>query len=79
MVQILVRELDREVVECLKKRAKEHGRSLQSEVKLILEQAAYESVMGMKASRDLVDDIRRKFKGRDFPDSVYLVREDRDR
>ncbi|ULA61872.1 MAG: hypothetical protein LZF60_380084 [Nitrospira sp.] len=39
MAQILVRQLDRNVIGRLKKRAKEHGRSLQSEVKTILEEA----------------------------------------
>jgi plasmid stability protein len=36
MVQLLVRQLNDKVVDRLKKRAKEHGRSLQSEVKTIL-------------------------------------------
>ena len=35
MAQVLVRQLDNKLVERLKKRAKEHGRSLQSEVKTI--------------------------------------------
>ena len=39
MAQVLVRQLDNKVVVRLKKRAKEHGRSLQSEVKTILEEA----------------------------------------
>lgn len=39
MAQVLVRQLNEQVVERLKKRAKEHGRSLQSEVKTILEEA----------------------------------------
>lgn len=38
MAQVLVRQLNEQVVERLKKRAKEHGRSLQSEVKTILEE-----------------------------------------
>ena len=79
MAQILVRELDEEVVERLKKRAKEDGRSLQSEVKLILERAALEPKVDMETARALVDDIRKKFKGRSFPDSVELIREDRNR
>lgn len=36
MAQVLLQQLDDEVVERLKKRAREHGRSLQSEVKTIL-------------------------------------------
>jgi plasmid stability protein len=79
MAQILVRNLNKNVVERLKKRAKQDGRSLQSEVKAILEQAANEPVMDMETARALVDKVRRKFKGRKFPDSVKLIREDRDR
>lgn len=79
MAQVLVRDLDEEVVESLKRRAKQDGRSLQSEVKFILEQAAEEPRVDMKAARALVENIRKKFKGRRFPDSVELIREDRDR
>jgi hypothetical protein len=42
MAQILVRNLQGTVVARLKKRAKERGRSLQAEVKTILEEAAQE-------------------------------------
>jgi len=71
--------MKKDVVESLKKRAKEDGRSLQSEVKFILEQAAQEPRLDMPAARALVESIRKKFKGRTFPDSVKLIREDRDR
>ncbi|MBI5344892.1 MAG: Arc family DNA-binding protein [Deltaproteobacteria bacterium] len=79
MAQVLVRNLGEEVVESLKKRAKQDGRSLQSEVKFILEQAALEPRVDMETARALVENIRKKFKGRRFPDSVKLIREDRDR
>ncbi len=79
MAQVLVRDLDEEVVESLKRRAKQDGRSLQSEVKFILEQAAQEPRVDMEAARALVENIRKKFKGRRFPDSAELIREDRDR
>ena len=79
MAQILVRDLDKETVERLKKRAKDDGRSLQSEVKHILDQAAHEPTVDMEAARALVENIRKKFKGRRFPDSVELIREDRNR
>ncbi|MBI5427347.1 MAG: Arc family DNA-binding protein [Nitrospinae bacterium] len=79
MAQILVRELDKGVVERLKKRAREDGRSLESEVRLILERAAHEPRVDMETARALVENVRKKFKGRSFPDSVELVREDRGR
>jgi len=76
MGQILVRDLNDEVIERLKDRARNDGRSLQSEVKLILEQAAQADV---KAARKLANDIRKRFKGRRLTDSADLIREDRDR
>jgi plasmid stability protein len=79
MAQILVRNLDDSVVEKLKERARKSGCSLQSEVKRILENEANAPQLDMKAARKLVNKVRRAFEGRDFPDSVTLIREDRDR
>ena len=79
MPQILVRNLNKNIVERLKKRARRDGRSLQSEVKAILEQAANEPVMDMETARKLCEQIQRRFRGRKFPDTVELIREDRDR
>jgi plasmid stability protein len=79
MAQILVRDMDEVVVRTLKKRAKVGKRSLQSEVKAILEHAAAEQGNDFETTRALVHKIRMKFKGRKFPDSVNLIREDRGR
>ena len=79
MAQILVRNLDDSVVRRLKEQAKQHGRSLQAEVKMILEDRAERPKPDMAATRELIDKIRSQFKGREFPDSVELIREDRDR
>ncbi|MBM4042188.1 MAG: Arc family DNA-binding protein [Planctomycetes bacterium] len=76
MAQILVRDLDDGVVEKLKTRARLEGRSLQSEAKMILEQAAR---VDMEAALRLVDDFRKRFRGRKFSDSAELIRKDRDR
>ena len=78
MAQILVRDLDEETVERLKKRAEEGGRSLQAEVKRILTLAAHEPTLDMEAARKMLDEFRKRFKGRKFSDSVELIREDRD-
>ena len=78
MAQILVRDLDEETVERLKKRAEEDGRSLQAEVKRILTLAAHEPTLDMEAARKMLDEFRKRFKGRKFSDSVELIREDRD-
>jgi plasmid stability protein len=77
MAQVLVRQLDDKVVERLKCRAKENGRSLQSEVKTILEEAAPD----YEAARKRIERFRNRLKrsGRRFSDSTELIREDRDR
>ena len=79
MAQILVRDLDDGVVDRLKKRARKDGRSLQSLVKMILERAESMPVVDAATARRLCERFRRRFRGREFPDSVELVREDRDR
>jgi len=76
MAQILIRNLDTAVVDRLKKRAECHGRSLQTEVKGILEEAAAADPAGARA---LAARIRRRFSGRRFGDSTKLVRDDRRR
>jgi plasmid stability protein len=76
MAQILVRHLAKAVVERLRRRARLNGRSLECEVRGILEQAAQ---MDPAAARKLADRIRRSFRGRKFSDSAALIREDRNR
>ncbi len=76
MAQILVRNLDDRLVQRLKDQARRNGRSLQAEVKMILEQAAK---VDMETARALIDEFRRSLKGRKFYDNVELIREDRDR
>ena len=77
MAQVLVRQLNKKVVDRLKRRAREHGRSLQSEVKTILEEA----VPDYEGAWKRIELIRTKLKrsGRKFSDSADLIREDRDR
>ncbi len=76
MAQVLVRQLNDKVVDRLKKRAKEHGRSLQSEVKTILEEAVPDYDRAWKR----IEGLRKRLKGsgRKFSDSAGLIREDRD-
>jgi len=78
MAQILVRNLNEKTVKVLKKRAKSQGRSLQAEVKLILEEAANSEKVDMETARKSVNEVRKKLKGRKFSDSAKLIREDRD-
>jgi antitoxin FitA len=76
MAQVLVRDLDPETLERLKSRAKLHGRSLQGELKAILESAASYS---MTEARDVGRHWRERLSGRPMSDSGELLREDRDR
>jgi plasmid stability protein len=76
MGQVLVRNLPAEVVKKLKSRAKQHRRSLQEELKNILEQAAEHNVKDIQAN---VDTVRKLFAGRKFSDSSDLIRQDRTR
>ena len=76
MADILVRGLDKKTINRLKARAKRHGRFLQSEAKLALEQAAGARGEDVAA---MLDGWKRTFAGRRFAPSLDLIREDRDR
>ena len=76
MAQILIRDLDDDIVKALKESAERSGRSLQAELKLILEEAAR-----LRATEfwKLAADLRNRFQGRSLTDSVALLREHRGR
>ena len=75
MADILVRGLERSVVARLKEVAREHGRSLQGELKAILtENAPYSMKQALEVSRKW----KKYFSGRKFSDSTDDIREDRD-
>ena len=76
MAQVLVRDLDPVVLEQLKSRARRHGRSLQGELKVILESAALFSV---DEARAVSQRWQQRLAGRMTSDSSDLLREDRDR
>ena len=76
MGQVLVRNLSTEVVRKLKIRAEQHRRSLQEELKDILEQAARQNAKNVQAK---VNQVRKLFAGRKFSDSSDLIRQDRAR
>ncbi len=76
MAQILVRGIDEEIIKRLRRRAERSGRSLQSEVKAILE---HEARVDLEAARELAEKIRASFGGRKFDDSAELIREERER
>jgi antitoxin FitA len=76
LAQILVRKLPDTVVERLKARAKRNSRSLEAEVRAILE----ESVTREKAEfLKAADEMRARLAGRHHTETLELLREDRDR
>lgn len=76
MPDILIRGVAKKTVDRLKEQAKRNGRSLQKEAKSILENGAKPTMSEALAA---ADKWRKKFKGRQFVDSVELIREDRER
>lgn len=80
MPQVLIRNIDDDVLNRLKTRASEHGRSLQAELKMILEESALltrKLTVGefLKEAKKL----RQSFGKRILSDSAELIREDRER
>ena len=76
MAQILIRNLEESLVKRLKMSAKLHHRSLQSELKFIIESAAK---MSMEDVREKSHLWRKRLAGLKFSDSAKLLREDRNR
>lgn len=77
MPDILIRDLKPTTHDLLRRRAEASGRSLQAEVRMILDSAARAS--DIDAARRLADGITARLSGREHPDSADLVREVRDR
>jgi plasmid stability protein len=78
MAQVLVRNLEESTINALKERAKAHHRSLQSEVKIILEESANQPHPGDQAKR--LRALHAELFGKQrFPDSTPMIRKDRER
>lgn len=74
MPNVLIRDLDRRTLDTLKKSARAHGRSLQGELKDIVQTAA------RRRNDDIwrrIDRIRAMTAGRIQTDSAELIRESR--
>ena len=80
MATINVRQLDNSVVQSLKRRAAVNNRSLEGEVRYILERAVEDDMAAMRASfLELAAELRRMTEGRSQTPAEVLIREDRDR
>lgn len=78
MPDVLIRNIDEQTLNNLKKRAESNNRSLQLELKTILE--SYGKVEFEQSKKMIKESIEKyKAEGRVFSDSVDLIRENRDR
>ncbi len=77
MPNVLVRDVEPEILEKIKKRAAKNGRSLQTEVQIILKDAAAkpEPLSDLEPARK----IRNMLNVKNQSDSAELLREDRQR
>ena len=79
MATINVRQLDDDVVNRLKQRASSNNRSLEGEVRHVLECAAYDNMATKRAAfLEASDRLREKTRGRKQTPAEVLIREDRD-
>jgi plasmid stability protein len=76
MASISVRNIPDHVVDGLKARARSHGRSLEAEVRAILEE---NSRITVEEFLRIADESAMATRGRISGDSTDLIREDRDR
>jgi plasmid stability protein len=76
MAQVIIRNLDDEVVQRLKQRARAKRHSLEQELRDILATAARPDLAEF---RDFATAMRARYAGVPQTDSVELLREDRDR
>lgn len=76
MAQVLIRDVAPEIIDKLKEQAHRNHRSLEAELRLIVEAAADRANLSRSTE---VDRVRALFHGRAFDDSAVLLRADRDR
>ena len=80
MATLNVRQLDDDVVRRLKRRAAANNRSLEGEVRHILENSVEDDMAAKRASFSaLAARLQRETEGREQTPSEILIREDRER
>lgn len=77
MSQLLIRNVKTETIKRLKKRARQHHRSLQGELQFIVEAAA--STITQEEMKEMSQGWQKRLKSHSFTDSVTMLREDRSR
>jgi plasmid stability protein len=78
MPNILVRNLEPATVEELRARAKRNERSVQAEVKAILEEATRSRAGAVERALRLSREMHEMTVGRSIPDSADMIRDDRE-
>lgn len=76
MSQLLIRNLEPVIIKRLKLRAKQHHRSLQDELKAIVESA---TKMSMEEAKQVCKAWQKRLMGGVFSDSSELLRRERNR
>lgn len=77
MGELLIRNIEPVIIRRLKLRAKEHHRSLQGELKSIVEAAA--SALSLEEAKHISDNWHARLSKSAHTDSAVLIREDRQR
>jgi plasmid stability protein len=77
MAQVIIRNIDERIVRRLKQRAKGNGRSLEAELREILEKESHPK--DPQEFKSALDEFHKRMVGRKHTDSVALLRKDRDR
>ena len=72
MAQLIVRRLDDDVKKRLKTRAKRHGRSLEAEARVILEDAAKREPSEIDMKTGLGTQIARRFRGTNTIEAAFI-------
>lgn len=76
MAQVLIRDLDPDMVETIRESAQRHNRSLEAELRLILESAARHRSTDFWRTAER---LRKRTTSRQQTDSADLIRADRER
>ncbi|MGF1672295.1 MAG: hypothetical protein ACFCUV_01255 [Rivularia sp. (in: cyanobacteria)] len=79
MAKIILENIDSNVIKKLEELAVQHGRSLQEELKHILEQVTQTKTSDTVDYQEMILQVQEMFAGRTFRDSAELLSEDRER
>lgn len=79
MPDVLVRDIEDHVLQELKNRARQNGRSLQKELKMLFRASIGEGETKILTDKETAAKIKQSLRGGGFSDSTEMIREDRRR